>query len=287
MQPDLVWAKTRSAVDNHVLMDTVRGVAKRLYSNLTNAEDATGGLVSVNSNGFSLDSSAASINNSGQSYVAWQWKEGATPGFDVVTYTGTGANRTVAHSLGVAPAMMIVKSRSAVIPWRIYHSSRGATKFLEFTTGAEITQTNIWNDTAPTSSVFTVGADSGVNGSGASLVAYLFSEVAGFSKFGSYTGNGSADGPFVFCGFRPRFIMWKRTDAVSDWVIQDTAANTSNVASAHLYPNSSIAESSFGFHDILSNGFKLRQTNSTWNTSGGTYIFMAFAETPQKFSLAR
>jgi len=231
------------------------------------------------------------MNTNAATYVAWQWKRGATPGFDVVTYTGTGSARTVAHSLGVAPAMMIVKKRNTATgsTWCVYHRSLAtpATDYLRLeTTNASATASTVFGAN-PTSTVFTVGTDSATNGSSDTFVAYLFAEVAGFSKAFSYTGNGSADGPFVFCGFRPRFIMWKRTDAVSDWVIQDTAANTSNVASAHLYPNSSIAESSFGFHDILSNGFKLRQTNSTWNTSGGTYIFMAFAETAFKFSLGR
>mgnify|MGYP000417400818 CR=1 FL=1 len=299
-QPDLVWIKGRTASGaSHYLADAIRGVQKWLTSNGTSAEITdTGsfGLTAFNSNGFTVgDNSNGDYNVNGSggtyggAYVGWQWKKGATPGFDVVTYTGTGSARTVAHSLGVAPAMMIVKSRSAVNNWRIYHASLGATKFLEFTTGAAITQTNIWNDTAPTSSVFTVGADSGVNGSGASLVAYLFSEVAGFSKIGSYTGNGSADGVFVFTGFQPRFVLIKRTDTTDNWLMFDTSRNASNVMNSRLFPNLSNAEITDANNNLdgLSNGFKLRVLDAPVNASGGTYVYAAFASNPFKYSLAR
>ena len=292
MQPDLVWAKTRSAVDNHVLMDAVRGVAKRLYSNLTNAEDATGGLVSVNSNGFSLDSSAASINNSGQSYVGWQWKKGAAPGFDIVTYTGNSTNRTIAHSLGVAPKMIVLKNRTdtdIASTWVTGHTSIAWTNYLNMNqTAAAAAASTVWQDTAPTSSVFSLGTSDGVNENTKSFIAYLFAEVAGFSKFGSYTGNGNADGPFVNCGFRPRFVMIKRADAAGDsWVIEDSARDTYNVAGAQLYANLSNAEGSLATFDFVSNGFKLRVSNSLSNAVGGTYIYAAFAENPFKYALAR
>jgi hypothetical protein len=298
MQPDLVWVKARSQADQNVLCDSVRGVTRRLYSNLTNAEDATGGLVSINSSGFVLGDAATSqsMNNSGQTYVAWQWKEGATPGFDIVTYSGTGSVQTVSHSLGVAPSMMIVKSRStAGTDWAVYHRSLGGTKVMVLnSTTAAITIAGSWNNTDPTSSVFTVGTGSGsgdTNGSGRTYVNYLFAEVAGFSKAFSYTGNGSTDGPFVFCGFRPRWVMIKRSDGVGEWGLLDTAMNTYNVAINSLQANTSDAQISNSDRamDFLSNGFKIRNgtTFNVFNVNGGTYVGIAFAETPFRNSLAR
>jgi hypothetical protein len=290
MQPDLVWIKSRGEVASHRLVDSVRGVDKVVYSNLTNAEATEDGVVdSFNSNGFT--GGGANAVTSGYAGVAWQWKESASAGFDIVTYTGTGANRTVAHSLGVAPKMMIVKSRNtAGTYWCVYHESLGPTKYIYLnTTSAAGTFSAFWNDTAPTSSVFTVGTQADTNGSGYTQVAYLFSEVAGFSKFGSYVGNGSADGPFVFTGFRPRFILIKSSTSVQDWKIIDTARNTYNSSNSLLGANISGAEdtnAAYNF-DILSNGFKPRNTFGYANTSGATYIYAAFAENPFKNSLAR
>jgi len=268
---ELVWIKDRANINNHQLIDSVRGTSAVLQSNTTAAETTY----------------TAPSGNS----VGWVWKEGATPGFDIVAYTGNGtAGRTIAHSLGVAPQLIISKCRSSsATNWPVFGSLLGANKYLLLnSTAASATGSPGYdNGTLATSSVFSVGSQSDINSNGATYIAYLFAEVSGFSKFGSYTGNGSSDGPFVFCGFRPRFIMWKRTDSTSDWVMQDTAVNTINVSSSYLVPNTSAAEGSFGFHDIVSNGFKLRQTNSTWNVNGGTYIFAAFAENPFKYSLAR
>lgn len=291
-QPDLVWTKGRSTTWENFLQDAVRGAPNFLISNSTNAEATTSPNIvsSFAANGFVVQNNGNS-NASGSTYVAWQWKEGATAGFDIVTYTGTGANRTVAHSLGVAPKMMIVKSRSAAGQnWLVYHSALGATKalFLDLT-NASTTATTPWNDTAPSSTVFTVGTSSGSNANGTTYVAYLFAEVAGFSRFGSYTGNGSADGPFVFCGFRPRFVMVKRTDSTANWITLDAARNPGNEANGKLYPNLSNAEDlgAAAAEDFLSNGFKLRATWQDMNQNGATYIFMAFAENPFKNSLAR
>jgi hypothetical protein len=247
----------------------------------------TVGFTAFASDGFTFNGGIH--NDSGWSFVAWNWKEGPTQGFDIVTYSGTGVARTVAHSLGVAPRMMIIKSRSASgTSWNVYHASTGNTgaMFLEATNAFAADSTR-FNNTSPTSTDFTVGTGAGVNGSGSTFVAYLFSEVAGYSKFGSYTGNGSADGTFVFLGFRPRFILYKRTDTSTNWVIWDTSRNTANVVNNYLLPNSSGAEGVLDSLDILSNGFKLRTTNADNNGSGGTFVYAAFAEHPFKNSLAR
>jgi hypothetical protein len=309
-QPDLVWAKSRSAVESNRLIDSVRGATLVLYSNLTNAEttEATG-LTAFGSSGFTLGS--GSPNTSAVTYVGWQWNAGGstvtntsgsisaqvrantTAGFSVVTYTGTGANATVGHGLGVAPKMVIVKQRSAVRGWPTYHASlTSATYYVDLqTTAAQASAATIWNSTAPSSTVFSIGTDTGTNQSTGTYVAYCFSEVAGYSKFGSYTGNGSADGPFIYCGFRPRWVMVKRTDAVAPWDLIDTARDSINEASNFLYPNLSSAEAvgTAGLYrlDILSNGFKLRGNGSEINSNASTYIFAAFAENPFKNSLAR
>jgi hypothetical protein len=290
MQPDLIWAKPRSLANFHAVWDSVRGGNNLLYPNGTDAEAATTNLnMSVNSSGWSMNGNNSSFNPSGATIVGWQWKEGPTQGFDIVTYTGTGANRTVAHSLGVAPAMIITKTRSTSLGnWGVYHRSLGATQAINLNlTNAAFTSALWWNNTAPTSSVFTLGTSNDVNGA-STYVAYLFSEVAGFSKFGSYTGNGSTDGPFVFCGFRPRWVLYKRTDRSGDaWMLFDTARGTFNLNNAQLYPNQSTAEFNGSGIDILSNGFKLRDSDASHNGSGGTYIYAAFAEVPYKFALGR
>ena len=290
MQPDLVWLKSRSNTgDSHYLYDAVRGVNLSLTSNDTSAEqNIPQTLTSFNSNGFTLGTIGGAINGSGRTFVGWQWKEGATQGFDIVTYTGTGVARTVAHSLGVAPKMMIVKTRSAVSAWLVYHASLGTGKVMVLNgTNAVQTLANYW-DTAPDASNISLGNSSDVNASGSTFVAYLFSEVAGFSKFGSYTGNGSTDGPFCFTGFRPAFVMVKRTDATNFWLMMDTTRNTYNVMGDGLLANTSGAEFVWNpSKDILSNGFKVRTSDAAENASGGTYIYAAFASNPFKNSLAR
>jgi len=290
MQPNLVWYKSRGAARDHGLFDSVRGATAYLGSNLTNAEQTVSGVTAFNSNGFTLGS-AIGGNNSGEAFVGWQWKEGATQGFDIVTYTGTGVNRTVSHSLGVAPRMIIIKGRDGTANnWIVYHASVGNTAalFLNLTNAQDVGSA-YWNNTTPTSTQFSLSTSSGSNSNGVNYVAYLFSEVAGFSRFGSYTGNGSTDGPFVFCGFRPRWIMVKRTDTAGfDWNIVDTARNTSNVTTSRLFADLSNAEdSSDNVCDVLSNGFKLRSTNTNTNANGGTYIYAAFAEFPFRTALAR
>ena len=319
--PDLVWIKRRDTAQDHNLYDSVRGSSggyiKQLYSNLTSAESTYGdgvygGVTALNSDGFSLGSSNSDYrltNASSSPYAAWTWDAGsstvtntqgsitssvranATAGFSVVTYTGTGANATVGHGLGVAPGFIIIKNRSSATNWRVYHSALGNTKVIFLsTTGTSDTNSVYWNNTSPTSTVFSVGSDDGVNGNTNSMVAYCFAPVAGYSSFGSYTGNGSSDGPFVYTGFRPRWVMYKRSDSTSDWWIYDAARSTYNVASKILYPNASSAEDdspTYHSYDMLSNGFKVRMGISPTNVNGATYVYAAFSETAFNFARAR
>jgi hypothetical protein len=312
-QPDYVWVKCRSSAKGNINEDSVRGAGKLLSSESTAAESGnTGDLIgSFNSNGFQvnlnyLGGSNDATNQNGGTFVAWQWRaNGAavtntagtissqvsantSAGFSVVTYTGTGANATVGHGLGVAPRMVIVKNRvSAGNSWCTWHIGLTSAAFSVFldSTGAQGNFPTIWNSTAPTSSVFSVGSATGTNGSTNGMVAYCFAQIAGYSAFGSYTANGSTDGPFVFTGFRPRFVLIKWTNTES-WYIFDTARGTSNVIGPYLVPNTSAAEATFTAIDILSNGFKLRDANNFVNSSG-TYIYAAFAESPFKYANAR
>jgi hypothetical protein len=304
-QPDWVWTKERGSPYNHGLFDSVRGATKGLVSNTTSAEYTDSqSLTSFNSDGFSLGT-AAGENISGETYVAWNWKaNGAgvtntagsitstvsantTSGFSVVTYTGSGSAATVGHGLGAAPRMIIVKARNFARNWNVYHGSLGATQGLNLNaTGAATTDSGWWNNTAPTSSVFTAGAYSSEGT--VTYVAYCFAEVPGYSKFGSYTGNGSTDGVFVFCGFRPAYLMVKRSDQAYDWWVFDGKRPGYNVTSNRLAPNLSDAEYTSGtIVDFTANGFKIRDASQGWNGSGGTIVFAAFAEAPQKFALAR
>ncbi len=310
-QPDFVWVKGRNVAASSNLLDSVRGPRIHLESNLTNAEyteSAGVGLTAFNSNGFALGTDNAGpgqVNGNGNTYVAWQWKAGGTAvsntagsitssvsanptaGFSVVTYTGTGVNgATVGHGLGDVPSMIISKVRSTTNSWPIYHVSMGNTggMYLDLT-NAFGSSAGFWNNTSPTSTVFTVTSGNS-NASGQTYVAYCFAPVAGYSAFGSYTGNGSTDGPFVFTNFQPRWVMVKRTDSTSDWYIWDTSRDTYNVESATLLADTSGAETSATSIDGLSNGFKCRSATVV-NASGGTYIYAAFASSPFKLSLAR
>jgi hypothetical protein len=306
-KPDLVWIKSRSAATDNKLTDSVRGTTKALISNTTGAEttDVTG-MTAFNSNGFTVGAST-DYNNTSATYVGWQWQAGqgssssntsgsitstvsvnATAGFSVVTYTGTGANATVGHGLGVAPKMVIVKKRSATGSWAVYHIGLTSATFqvwLDLTSN-QISRPGTWNSTAPTSTVFSIGTDTDVNVNAATFVAYCWAEIAGFSKFGSYTGNSSANGPFVYLGFRPKFIIVKRFSSTGNWEIVDSSRSTYNEATAGLRTESAGAESSLGPFDLLSNGFKLRGINGSVNDAG-TYLYIAFAENPFKNANAR
>jgi hypothetical protein len=310
-QPDLIWIKSRSAATDHKLTDSVRGVTKSLESNTTDAEATdTNGVTAITSTGFTLGSDSV-YNNSGATYVAWCWKAGegttssntagsqtstvsvnASAGFSIATFTCTGVNvnGTVGHGLGVAPKLIITKSRGSGSNWVVYHSSvsTDVNKFLRLNdTSATVTLSNVWGDALPTSTVFGIRGDVTLAAS-ATAVAYCWSEIEGFSKFGSYTGNGSADGPFVYTGFRPKWIIVKRSDSSgTSWLIIDTSLNPSNNAANYLIADNATAQNTDNGFDILSNGFKVRNSGSTENASGGTYIYAAFAENPFKNSLAR
>ena len=320
-QPDWVWIKARNSTLVHVLQDAVRGTTAYLQSNSTAAENtntANNWFRSFDSDGFTVATltspggvSTNEWNNTGYTYVSWNWKANGsgstntagsitstvsantTAGFSIVTYTGTGVTGTLGHGLGVAPAMIIVKSRSNASNWYTYHISIGNTGAVALNlTDATITSANFWNNTSPTSSVFTASAGSAeINGNGLTYVAYCFAQVAGYSAFGSYTGNGSSDGPFVFTGFRPKYVLIKASSiAGENWYVVDATRSPYNAAILYLSPNNSGAEASPGaaqFFDFLSNGFKLRVSGSYANSSGETYIYMAFAESPFKYALAR
>lgn len=294
-QPDLVWTKPRNTANGYGLIDSVRGRAYSLQSNTTGADQTSGStqdLTAFNSNGFAVGTSyQLDINTTGNTYVGWQWKESVSAGFDIVTWAGNSTSgTTIAHSLGVAPKIIITKSRTNASSWVVGiggMSGFGVNDYLVLqSTGAKGSSSTFYQ--AYGSSTFTVGVSAAdeMNKTGNNYVSYLFAEVAGYSKFGSYTGNGSADGPFVYLGFRPKFVMVKRTDSTSDWVLWDTSRSDYNAAQAPLYPNLSVAEGNSYFMDALSNGFKLRMSTIT-NVSSGTYIYAAFAENPFKNSLAR
>ncbi len=207
-----------------------------------------------------------------------------TSGFSIVSYTGNGsAGATIGHGLGSAPSMIIAKRRSAVENWAVYHKSMGASKYINLdTTTAEQSSTSRWNGTEPTSSVFSVNTHASVNGSGDTYIAYCFAEKTGYSKFNSYTGNGNADGTFIYTGFKPSFIMIKRTDSAQSWQMSDNKRDTFNVVNKGLFADGNFAESSSSSYyiDYTSNGFKIRNNAAWFNASGGTYIYMAFAENP-------
>jgi len=301
LQPDWIWIKRRNSAANHSITDTVRGLTIGLSTSTTAAEvNDDFGVTAVGSDSFSVreNTSAQGQVNTG-TLVAWQWKAGGsassnsngsitssvsantTAGFSIVSYTGTGSNATVGHGLGVAPKMIIAKKRSATGTWGVYHESIGNAKGLFLnSTSAESNEPAFWNSTSPTSSVFSVGTSGDINGGSATQIAYCFSEKQGYSKFSSYTGNGNANGPFVYTGFRPAFIIAKKTSSTSDWGIYDNKRNTFNVMDLRLKANSSGADdqSSDNNIDFLSNGFKHR-TASGWNAAA-TYIYMAFAEQP-------
>jgi len=292
-QPNLLWDKSRSNVDSHDVVDSVRGVTKYIYPESSEGEGTeTDKVQSFDSDGYTLGDGGG-INGVDKTYVAWLWKESATSGFDIVTYTGNETNRTISHSLSAVPELMIVKNRSAVDNWIVYHASNTSSPedvgLILNTTSATVDAVTYWNDTAPTSSVFTVGTGGGTNGNTNSLVAYLFAGVEGFSKFSSYVGNGDADGPFVWCGFRPAFILEKNASSLDDWVMWDNQRNPYNVSGTVLKPNVTDAETtaSSKYIDFLSNGFKLRASDTGVNGDGNTHIFWACAKTPFKTALAR
>ena len=292
--PSCVWIKLRTIAANHELFDQVRGATKALWTNSTAAETTDAQkLQSFDSDGFTVGTNG-NVNGSGYPFVAWQWNEGATPGFDIVSYSGTGVNRTVAHNLGVKPGMFIVKQRGAAgTNWGVYHSAIGATKslFLQ-SSGAAFTSAEYFNNTEPTSSVFTLGTNAQGNANGGTYIAYVFAPVEGFSAFGSYVGNGNADGPMVNLGFQPSFIMLKDSDNAQGWAMYDTKRGPFNPVAASgqiLFANLSSGSSGFSGNtiDIVSNGFKVRAAMLTANINNAVITYAAFAENPLKTANAR
>ena len=293
-QPDLLWFKKRTNdTEHHYLHNSVSGADKYLYSNLDNAE-ATESIITITSNGWTQNNDMNSHNKTSDTYVAWLWKESATAGFDIVSYTGNGTSgNTVSHSLGVAPDVIFVKRRDAGNTWQVYHSGMGAEKFLELSSNYTIQDSTArWNDTAPTSSVFTLGDNANVNANNGTYIAYLWSGVEGYSKFGTYIGNGNSDGTFVFTGFKPACIITKTYDHTDGWQIWDSTRDPDNLSHHRLHPEADDVEStsistSTSNLDILSNGFKWRGSSNDTNGSGNEYIYLAFAERPFKYANAR
>ena len=302
-EPSWVWIKERTSTSDHMLFDQPRGVQKYISSNLANAEQTSAGMLTAfGSDGFSLGN-GNDVNDNGQTYASWNWKaNGAgssntdgtinslstsantTSGFSIVKYFGTGSSATVGHGLGAVPKMIIVKCLNQPHWWFTYHVSIGNTKHITLnTTNAESgASANYWNNTTPTSSVFSIGTDTGTNESGSTYIAYCFADIQGFSKAGSYTGNGNADGPMIYTGFKPAWILLKRFDSGTlDWNMYDSKRLGYNGGDAPLFANLNNAESNdYGRIDFLSNGFKIRSSNDQVNNNGGSFLYMAFAETP-------
>ena len=310
MQPNMLWFKSRTDTQTHGIFDSVRSAIKRLIPSSTAAEgDEAADLDSFDTNGFTVDA-ADNMNGSSRNFVTWGWKAGTSftndasgtgigsidsagsvnqdAGFSIVSYTNTNQSAnsgvaTIKHGLNTTPNVMILKDRDATSDWSVYHSSLPTNKYLALNKNdAGAVDTNIWNNTAPTSTVFTVGDNSYTNPSNRKMIGYIFAEKKGYSKFGSYTGNGNADGTFVYTGFKPAYVMVKRTDSTVSWTILDNKRDPFNVTTERLFPNENVA-GSVGTNantDFLSNGFKIRVNHNNFNTSGGTYIYMAFAKNP-------
>ena len=307
-QPDWVWIKRRASGDAHGgMFDSVRGVTKLISSSQADGEQTiASSLKSFRSDGFSLGSGDSGYvnQNSGKTYVAWNWKAGTSftndasstgigsidsagsvnqdAGFSIVSYTGNSPTATtVKHGLNSVPQMIIFKRRVGAGNFTVYHQSLGNTKGIFLTTtAASDTSAGYFNNTTPTSSVFSVANSGDTNSNGNAMIAYCFAEKQGYSKFGSYTGNGDSDGAFVYTGFKPAFVIFKRSSGTGNWQLLDNKRLGYNVENRTIYPNSALEEQDENDADLLSNGFKLRGSGTDGNGSGSTYIYMAFAENP-------
>jgi len=309
LQPDWIWFKNRTnSPRDHVLIDSTRGVDLSLYSNQNKGDQTlTDVMSSFNSDGFSLEENVRA-NESSQNHVAWQWKANGgstttndasatsvgtidsvyqantTAGFSIVTFTGNGSSgATVAHGLGAVPKTILIKSLNGTNKsWNVYHSSIDATDAAQLdTTAAFYDSPSYWNDTEPTSTVFSLGNSSETNESGKNFVAYCFAEIQGYSKFGIYKGNGNNDGPFAYTGFKPAWVLYKRSNDAGNWRILDNQRNTFNPINNEIYADLSNAEAQDTQMGFYANGFKLRNGSSVGqNGNGSTYIYWAFAEHP-------
>ena len=308
LQPDWIWTKERTSTSgnqNHTFIDTSRGINKQMFGNLTSADATSSNFITqIDSDGFRLGDNA-NINNNSSNYVAWQWKANGgttssnsdgslastvqantTAGFSIVTWTADGGGaKTIGHGLSAVPKWIITKNRTDnSTNWQIYHASNTSapeTEVIYFTTGATQDYDGFMADTAPTSSVFTVGGDGSMNGtSGKNIIAYCFRDIQGYSKFGSYTGNGNADGPFAYTGFKPAWLMIKRSDSGEGWHILDNKRDFNENNTRLQAESTNVDDTSENGLDMLSNGFKIRTSWAGHNASSGTYIYMAFAEHP-------
>ena len=300
--PDMIWNKYRAGAGDHQLYDAVRTATKMVLPNGSAAESTNAnGVTSFISDGFTAGSD---INVNGGNSVAWGWKaNGAgsantdgsinstatsantTSGVSIVKYTGTGSAATVGHGLGVAPEVIIVKRLDSTSDWSMYWKLLGANKYIYLNDTAAVatdSSSEFWNNTAPTSTVFSVKSAAYTNGSGNTYVAYCFAPKTGFSKFGEYAGNGNDDGPFIYTGFKPAMIILKRKDSADGWFMYDTKRSPINVMDDYLLTNANSAEvgTSAVNIDFVSNGFKLRNDDGGHNNSSGTYIYLAFAKAP-------
>ena len=299
-QSDWTWIKPRSTTGNHRITDAVRGATKQIYADLTNAENTnTNGLTAFGTDGFTVGSDSG-YNGNGVTFASWNWlgangtsantdgsisstvSANTTSGFSIVSWTGSGANATIGHGLGAEPKMIFLKIRTGTNNWQVYNKSIGSGNALFLNTTDASSSNTGWQSTDATSSVFYVSGGGAVNGSGQDLIAYCFAEKKGFSKFGSYTGNGNADGTFVYTGFKPAFVISKASSTTSNWHMWDNKRDIDNVIEHILWSNLANAEITSGYTpiDFLSNGFKMRDNNGAWNGSGTTYIYMCFAENP-------
>ena len=298
-QPDWIWIKKRNSSASHRLVDSIRGVQKHLASDNTNADVTQNSVMSFDTDGFTVGDSAGT-NGSSDTFASWNWlasgstasnSDGSinstvsvntTAGFSIVSYTGTGSAGTIGHGLGAVPKWYFVKRRDAgTSNWHVYHAGNAATQDIRLNLAEAAFTTDIWNDTAPTSTVFNVKTSVDVNASSGTYIAYCFAEKKGFSKFGSYTGNGNADGTFVYTGFKPAWVMIKCTShSGNNWVIVDNKREGFNPDNDRLYADSTTTESDTDVIDLLSNGFKNRFTGGTSNGTSKSYIYMAFAEEP-------
>ncbi len=303
-QPDLIWNKSRSEGEQHSWTDVLRGTNSQIHSEGSNGQStATNSVTAFGSDGFTLGSDSL-VNKNTINYASWNWKAGtaasgntsgagtptaftsssnATSGFSIVKYQGNGVSgHTIPHGCGAVPSLIIIKQYDGTRNWIVYHKSLGNTKYLELNTNEpKYTAGNVWNSTTPTSSVFTLGDNSVVNAS-SNYIAYCFAEKQGYSKFGSYTGNGETDGAFVYTGFKPAFVIFKRHDDAVNWSMVDNKRDTYNPTNKRLFPDLSNSENTSldPFIDMLSNGFKLKTSSTAFNGGNSPYIFIAFAEAP-------
>ena len=300
LQPDVVWIKNRNSTQNHYLYDSTRGANVQLLPADSAGETTVADrMQAFQTDGFQVGSSSE-VNYNSYTYIGWQWKATAgttasngngsitstvqantTAGCSIVKWTGTGSAATIGHGLGVTPQMIIVKNLDKSSQWAVYHYKVGNTKYLALNDAdAEATYSGYWNDTSPTTTVFSVGSDGDVSGgNGEEVISYCFAPIKGYSKIGNYTGNGNADGPFVYTGFKPAWIIKKGTGS-GDWHITDNKQNSSNPHDNALRPNVTNGTETGNTLDFLSNGFKIRNTGGSWNSDGSTYIYMAFAQNP-------